>query len=107
MEPYLLRGAATTILLLILRDHPSYGYQLVQEIKRRSKEHLDFSEGTIYPLLYSLEDDGAIKGEWGPGSGDRKRKVYRLTSKGRKDLARRLAAWETFEKGMRLALRNA
>jgi PadR family transcriptional regulator len=107
MDKHLLRGAATTVLLLILRDTPSYGYELVQEIRRRSGEQFDFGEGTIYPLLYSLEEDGAIKGEWAPGVGERRRRVYRLTAKGRKELARRLAAWDRYEKGMKLALRGA
>jgi PadR family transcriptional regulator PadR len=102
-----MRGAATTLILVILADEPTYGYQLVQEISRRSKNILEFGEGTIYPLLYSLESSGVVKGTWGPGTGDRRRRSYQLTAKGRKELARRLAAWERYESGMRTALRNA
>jgi PadR family transcriptional regulator PadR len=101
------RGAATTLLLVILRDRPSYGYELVTEIRQRSREMFNFAEGTIYPLLYGLEADGAIEGSWDGKKGERRRRVYRLTPKGRKELARRLAAWEHFERAMRTALREA
>jgi PadR family transcriptional regulator, regulatory protein PadR len=102
----LMRGAATTLILVILGEQPSYGYQIVQEISRRSKQLLEFGEGTIYPLLYSLESSGIVKGVWGQGSGERKRRVYELTPKGKKELKRRLASWERYEAGMRAALRN-
>lgn len=106
VDKHLMRGAATTLVLLVLRDKPSYGYQIVQDIRARSAEAFDFPEGTIYPLLYGLEADGSIKGEWKPGSGDRKRKVYRLTPAGRKELERRVAAWEKYANGMKVALRG-
>lgn len=106
MERQLLRGVATT-LLLILRDHPSYGYDLVQQLRARSNGHLSFGEGTVYPLLYALEADGMITGAWKPGVGERKRRVYRLTAKGQRQLERRLADWERFEQGMRFALGGA
>jgi len=101
-----MRGAATTLILVVLAEQPSYGYQLVQEITRRSKQLLAFGEGTIYPLLYSLESSGMIRGSWGEGTGARKRRIYDLTSKGKKELKRRLASWERYEAGMRAALRN-
>ena len=106
MERQLLRGGATTLVLLLLRDEPSHGYRLVQEIRRRSREHLVFGEGTIYPLLYTLEGSGMIAGGWKSGAGIRRRKVYRLTPKGHRQLARRLEEWERFEKGMRFAVRD-
>ncbi len=102
----LLRGAATTLVMLILGDTPCYGYQLVQEIRRRSASMFAFGEGTIYPLLYTLEDAGCIAGRWEAGTGGRPRKVYSLTPKGRKRLAAATAEWTRFEKGMRLAFRS-
>lgn len=102
-----MRGAATTLILVILGERPSYGYQIVQEIARRSKNILEFGEGTVYPLLYSLESQGVVKGTWVAGTGDRKRRSYQLTAKGKKELARRVAAWEQYERGMRTALKNA
>jgi PadR family transcriptional regulator PadR len=105
-DKYMQRGAATTLLLVILRDRPAHGYELVQEIRRRSRELFNFAEGTIYPLLYSLEADGAIEGSWAVREGERKRRVYRLTSKGRKELERRLSAWARYERAMRLSLRE-
>ena len=106
LDRSVLRGAATTLVLLILRDTPSYGYQLVQEIRRRSANMFAFGEGTIYPLLYSLEEDGSIAGRWKTALGGRRRKIYSLTPKGRKRLAAATAEWARFEKGMRLAFRG-
>jgi DNA-binding PadR family transcriptional regulator len=103
----MMRGAATTLILVVLAERPTYGYQLVQEIGRRSKNLLEFGEGTVYPLLYSLEAAGIIKGAWGPGTGDRKRRSYQLTAKGKKELKRRLAAWNRYESGMRAALQSS
>lgn len=106
VDKHLLRGAATTLILLVLRESPSYGYQIVQDIKARSAEAFDFPEGTIYPLLYGLEADGMIKGDWKPGTGERKRKVYRITAAGRGELERRISAWDRYAGGMRAALRS-
>jgi len=98
------RGAATTLILLILRDRPSYGYELVREIRRRSQEMFNFAEGTIYPLLYGLEEDGSIVGSWDGDAGGRRRRVYRLTPAGRQLLKQRLDAWEHFALAMRTSL---
>lgn len=106
IDKHLMRGAATTLILQVLSEAPSYGYQIVQDIKARSSHAFDFPEGTIYPLLYRLEEDGAIKGELKPGTGERMRRVYKLTAAGRKELERRRSAWEKYANGMRVALRG-
>lgn len=106
MEQQLLRGAATTLVLLILRDRPSYGYDLVQQLSVRSNHLLTFGEGTVYPLLYSLEAQGMVSGSW-TQAGARRRRTYRLTASGKRELKRRLADWHRFEAGMRYALGDA
>ncbi len=105
IEKNLIRGAATTLILLVLKDRPTHGYQIAQRIKARSADAFDFPEGTIYPLLYGLVDGGHIEGEWQEGNTGRQRKVYRITPAGRKELERRLGAWEKYANGMRVALR--
>jgi PadR family transcriptional regulator PadR len=107
MEQQLLRGVATTLVLLILRDGPSYGYDLVQQMSARSNHLLTFGEGTVYPLLYSLEQQEMVSGSWQQPPGGRRRRMYRLTAAGRRELTRRLADWHRFEQGMRHALRGA
>lgn len=106
VDKHLMRGAATALVLLVLRDKPSHGYELVEEIRRRSKDVFDFGEGTIYPLLYGLEKEGVIRGKWETVTGARRRRVYQLTATGQKHLEVRLAAWDRYQKGMRIALQQ-
>jgi DNA-binding PadR family transcriptional regulator len=105
-DKHLLRGAATLLILLVLRDTPCHGYRLVEELRRRSGEVFDFPEGTLYPLLHGLEREGAIRSEWRGGAAGRPRKIYRLTPGGLQELERRLAAWQKFSAGVEFALQG-
>ncbi|MFN7972264.1 MAG: PadR family transcriptional regulator [Acidobacteriota bacterium] len=98
------RGAATTLILTLLAEEPMHGYQLAQAIRARSEGIFAFSEGTIYPLLYGLEDRGLVRGAWSAGDGGRRRKVYQLTPRGKRALDSRRRAWSLFSQGMRLVL---
>ena len=62
------------------------------------------SEGTLYPLLYRMEAKGWIKGEWETAEGHRRRRVYRITARGRRQLARRAKQWAGLAHGMALIL---
>ncbi len=102
----LLKGTAGTMVLALLSDAPGYGYELAQRIKRRTKGICALGEGTLYPLLYNLEGKGWIKGKWERGAGKRRRRVYRLTPTGRRQLVRRSEQWRALVAGMTLALRG-
>lgn len=98
----LLKGNTGVLILAILKEGPSHGYAIFFEIARRSKNVLQFKQGTVYPLLHILEDDGLIQSEWQeptPGS-KRRRRVYSLTDKGVIELEQRLAAWKVFSQAM-------
>jgi len=104
LDKELLKGATETVVLAVLAQEPSHGYQLVQLLKRRSKGIFGFGEGTLYPVLYRLEEKGWIKGEWEAGDGQRRRRVYRVTGRGRRQLAKRTEQWAGLARGMTLIL---
>jgi PadR family transcriptional regulator, regulatory protein PadR len=95
-ERELLKGNTPTLVLAVLKDMPLHGYGIAREIERRSDNALKFKEGTLYPALYSLEQEGMIVGEWQRGSNGRERRVYHITPAGQTELERRTRTWNTF-----------
>lgn len=91
----LLKGSTATLVLSILSREAMHGYQMARELERISAGVLTFKEGTLYPILHTLEAEGLIAAEWQAERG-RERKVYRLTDSGQGELRRRVAEWESF-----------
>ncbi len=100
----LLKGTTETLILGVLRNAPSHGYELVGRLRQRSEGIFELGEGTLYPLLYKLEDKGLISGKWEAGSGERQKRVYRITPRGRKQLTQRSEEWKSLVHGMSLIL---
>lgn len=100
----LLKGTTQTLVLGVLQDAPCHGYELAERLRQRSEGVFELGEGTLYPLLYKLEDKGLISGKWEAGSGERRRRVYRITPNGRKQLARRSEEWKSLVQGVSLIL---
>ena len=96
----LLRGNVPTLVLSALAAGPQHGYAIAQGINKRTGESLKFKQGTLYPVLHTLERDGLVLGEWRHEAGERPRLVYAITEAGRAELARRVAAWQTFARAM-------
>ena len=87
-------GAATRpIMLSLLARGESYGYALIQRVHELSGGTLELADGTLYPVLHRLEDEGLIMSEWKIPDGGRRRKYYRLTSEGRQALESEQAQW--------------
>ena len=100
---HMLRGSTDGLLLfLINEEEQSYGYQIIKEIEKRSRGYLRFKEGTIYPALHKLENQGLIHGEWSELPSGQQRRCYRITEKGRNVLSERLQAWEGFSNAVNL-----
>jgi PadR family transcriptional regulator PadR len=95
-ERELKRGVLELVLLRLLHDGPSYGYELVSEIARRSEGELEVKEGTLYPLLYRLEEQGWVTTGWETRDRGTPRKYYRLTPAGRVAFAERAEGWRRF-----------
>ncbi len=104
LDKELLKGTTETVVLAALAVEPSHGYRLVRLLQRRSEGIFELGEGTLYPLLYKLEAKGWIKGEWEAGDGRRRRRVYRVTGRGRRQLAKRTEEWAGLARGMTLIL---
>ncbi len=92
-------GHVDGLVLAVLADGPCHGYAVIEELRRRSGGVLDFPEGTIYPALYKLEAAGAVASSWTVAEG-RRRRMYRLTAAGRRELARAREEWNTLARAM-------
>ena len=90
-----LKGHLDGLVLATLAEGPAHGYAVIEELKRRSGGAFDLPEGTVYPVLHRLEAEGLLASEWSEGSG-RRRRVYRLTRRGRTSLAGRRRDWKLF-----------
>ena len=84
-----------------------YGYELAAELDRRSTGIFALGQGTLYPLLYSLEDQGLIRVVREEGEAGRKRRYYGVTADGRAELEDKLHVWREVARGMRLVLGTA
>ncbi|HVK59028.1 MAG TPA: helix-turn-helix transcriptional regulator [Candidatus Kapabacteria bacterium] len=87
--------AATTVplVLSVLADGESYGYELIQRVREFSKDEICWSEGMLYPVLHWMTDEGMIEAEWKESENGRKRKYYRLRREGRKALELKKQEW--------------
>lgn len=98
-----LKGHLDLVLLAALAQGPAHGYALIDEVRERSRGAFDLAEGTVYPALYRLEAAGLLASKWTTVSG-RRRRTYRLTSRGRKKLARERGEWQQFQDTMKAAV---
>jgi len=87
-----------TLALMVLRTleamGPLHGYGIARRIEQTSENLLAINQGTLYPVLLKLEQEGAIRGEWGTSENNRRAKFYEITKTGRKQLASELSQWE-------------
>jgi transcriptional regulator len=89
------KGSLPLLILNALSSGASYGYQIAKEIKEHSEGVLDFQEGTLYPTLHRLEKEGLVEAYTERVEG-RRRRYYRLTEKGARELAREHREWASF-----------
>ena len=87
-----------TLALMVLRTvdvlGPLHGYGIARRIEQISGDLLAVNQGTLYPVLLRLEQEGAIASEWGASENNRKARFYRLTRQGRKQLQAETRDWE-------------
>src|ERR671923_2754686 len=100
-------GSLEMMILQTLRREPLHGYALAQVIKRNSDDLLQVEEGSLYPALQRMLKAGWLTAEWGVSENNRQVRLYKLTAKGRKQLERKVAAFERMLAGITKVLRLA
>ena len=101
IERELMRGAGPVAVLKLLEGGKKYGYELVTAIAKQSEGVLAMGQSTLYPMLYNLEAQGYIQGEWFEAESGRDRKYYSLTPKGKRRLASDTKQWQAVARAMR------
>jgi PadR family transcriptional regulator, regulatory protein PadR len=100
-----LKGHLDALILAVLSTEQLHGYAIIEQLKRRSGGQLALPEGTVYPALHRLEHAGLLSSSWSDGA--RKRRVYRLTHTGRKELGLRRSEWRQFSGAVEAVLGSA
>ena len=100
------KGTLPTLILEALEQEPSHGYRIAQGIKERSAGVLDFKEGTLYPALHKLENEGLVTSYESVEKG-RPRRYYRITKSGRGVLEKDRAEWRELSRAVTLILGDA
>ena len=96
----LLHGALDALILKTLAVRPSHGYAIARFIEEMTGEAVLVEDGSLYPALYRLERRGWVEAEWGISELGRRAKVYRITKRGRTQLAAELETWRRFSAGV-------
>jgi len=92
----LLQGTLDLLILKTLRLGPLHGWGISKLVRQISNDVLQINQGSLYPALYRLEEQGWIEAEWGISPEGRKAKFYRLTETGRAHLNQERASWRAF-----------
>ncbi|HEY3825744.1 MAG TPA: PadR family transcriptional regulator [Bryobacteraceae bacterium] len=100
------KGTLPALILEALVREPTHGYRIAQQIKLRSQGVLDFKEGTLYPALHKLENEGLVESHDGAEKG-RPRRYYRITKAGRGALTRDRAEWRELSRAVTTILGEA
>jgi PadR family transcriptional regulator len=90
----LLQGTLDLLILKTLATGPQHGWRIGQRIQQVSEDVLRVNQGSLYPALHRLEDQGWIESEWGWSDTSREVKFYRLTKSGQRQLQRETESWE-------------
>jgi PadR family transcriptional regulator len=103
----LLQGTLALLILRTLARGELHGYEIAQRIQQSSEGVLKVEEGSLYPALYRMEEQGWIEAEWGASENNRRAKYYKLTRAGRKQLADETSNWERVSGAIAKVLQTA
>ena len=100
-ERQLKKGVLDMLVLMLLSEGPKYGYQLIQELKQRSGDIFSLKDGTLYPILYRLEDSSYVVSKWSAAEGRQvPRKYYEITIDGIAALKDMRESWSNINGGI-------
>ena len=97
----LIAASSTPIVLAILAEGDSYGYAILQRVRELSGGHMEWTDGMLYPVLHRLERLGHVEARWEVAESGRRRKYYRITSRGREQLAEERRQWQAVDATLR------
>jgi len=103
----LLQGTLDVLVLRTLVRGPMHGWGIAQRIQELSEDVLRVNQGSLYPALHRLEDEGWIAAEWGASENNRRAKYYRLTRRGQRQLEGETESWERFAAAVARILQTA
>jgi DNA-binding PadR family transcriptional regulator len=101
----LIAASSTPIVLAILAEGDSYGYAILKRVRESSGGRLEWTDGMLYPVLHRLERLGRIEARWEVAESGRRRKYYRITPRGRAQLAEERRQWQAVDATLRGILR--
>jgi len=99
-----LSGNTTMLILKLLEVKDMYGYQIIEELSQKSEDVFRLKTGTLYPILHGLENDGMVTSYDESTSGQRIRKYYKLTNKGKGLLVQKQSEWTAYTKAIDLVM---
>ncbi len=100
-ERQMKKGVLDMLVLQLLSEEQMYGYQLILELREKSGDIFCLKEGTLYPILYRLEDEGLVESRWSEAENKQlPRKYYLMTGKGRQVLQEIYLSWQQISDGV-------
>ena len=100
----LISGSMSMLILKLLEDGDKYGYQMIEELQRRSDDTFHLKAGTLYPLLHALEEKGLVSAYERESDSGKPRRYYHLSRQGKTALNEKEAAWEQYAQAVRRVL---
>ena len=97
----LIAASSTPIVLAILAEADSYGYAILQRVRELSGGRMEWTDGMLYPVLHRLERLGHVEARWEVAASGRSRKYYRITKRGRAQLAEERTQWQAVDATLR------
>lgn len=104
VDKELLKGSIPLMVLKLFTNEDMYGYQIIKELEFISHGVFSFKEGTLYPILHSLEKLSYVESYWQESEVGRKRKYYRITQEGKTYFSKKLDEWKCFTNSVNLIL---
>jgi PadR family transcriptional regulator PadR len=103
----LLQGTLDMLILKIVALGPVHGYGISQRIRQISRDVLQVQQGSLYPALHRLERRGWLEADWGESANGRQAKFYRLSARGRRQLAKEESNWARLAEAVGLIMQTA
>lgn len=96
LDKGLVGGSTMLLVLTLLTEKDFYGYEIIKELEERSDKTFEFKEGTLYPVLHKMENNGFVRSYLEKTEAGKERKYYRITRKGLGQLAAEKEQWAAF-----------